>query len=115
MSDQMKIVLSHRAPVIVNDAEWPIIASSGQGGATCQDKHWSLTVRQHADGRAIVYGKMTGPSSYNSADIYAGRYMDNQPTQDEIAYELNNIGCDLEAPEDLIANVTSRLPGDVLN
>ena len=55
------ITLSGRAPVTINDADWPIIAE-----ATANNSHngidrdatrdaW-MKVRRHADGRTIVYG-----------------------------------------------------------
>ena len=55
------ITLSGRAPVMINDADWPIIAE-----ATANNSHngidrdatrdaW-MKVRRHADGRTIVYG-----------------------------------------------------------
>jgi hypothetical protein len=53
------IILTDRAPVKIRDDQWPLIASAKthDGG---QHEHqanrtWSIRVRQHEDGRAIVY------------------------------------------------------------
>src|SRR5216684_1858168 len=62
MSDEKKtltITLTGRAPVTVDKAEWPIIASSKRHDGQVEvqaNRTWRLAVRQHADGRAIVYG-----------------------------------------------------------
>ena len=53
------ITLTDRAPVKIRAAIWPCISSASRhdGKVACQANHeWRLTVRQHADGRAIVYG-----------------------------------------------------------
>lgn len=61
------ITLTDRPPVRIGTAHWPIIASaSGDDGPTDHNKHeqsiahgecrrWILHVRQHADGRTLVY------------------------------------------------------------
>jgi hypothetical protein len=58
-SKQRTITLTDRAPVRISEDAWPRIAyaSRHDGKVECQANHeWHLTVRQHADGRAIVYG-----------------------------------------------------------
>lgn len=53
------ITLTGRAPVRIAEDQWPIIASAKRfdGQVECQANHtWRLTVRQHTDGRTIVYG-----------------------------------------------------------
>mgnify|MGYP000112006900 FL=1 len=57
--EQLTITLTGRRPVRIKKAEWPIIAAADwhDGEVRWQaDRVWRLTVRQHADGRAIVYG-----------------------------------------------------------
>lgn len=59
------ITLTGRPPVRIIEAEWPVIACAqgdhyaGDNRAN-NDEHWwdrwSLRVRQHEDGRALVYG-----------------------------------------------------------
>ena len=53
------ITLTDRAPVKISEALWPTISYSSRhdGKVECQANHvWHLTVRQHVDGRTIVYG-----------------------------------------------------------
>lgn len=56
------ITLSDRRPVTIVDGEWPVIAGAGDSEYDGQVRsqanrasEWSMRVRQHADGRAIVY------------------------------------------------------------
>ena len=62
MSDQSTktrtITLTDRAPVKIVESDWPVIASAKDhdGQVECQaNESWSIRVRQHADGRALVY------------------------------------------------------------
>jgi hypothetical protein len=56
---KLTITLTGRAPVMIDKEKWPEIASSKDwdNQHECQaNRTWKLTVRQHEDGRAIVYG-----------------------------------------------------------
>lgn len=63
---RIKVALSDEAPVSINPEEWPIVAEASRwsgGGAECQANEtlW-LKVREHADGRRIIYGRRdSGP------------------------------------------------------
>ena len=50
------IALTGRRPVMIFDAEWPIVSDV----ASDEDGHSRLTVRQHSDGRSIVYAVRLG-------------------------------------------------------
>jgi hypothetical protein len=54
------ITLTNRAPVRIVEDEWPIIAE-GRCGSEAMRCNIEVRVRQHRDGRAIVYGRF----SYN--------------------------------------------------
>lgn len=72
----LTITLTGRAPVKIKKEEWPVIASAadtdfdGQYDFQANRKaEWSLAVRQHRDGRTIVYGKWQYQSKFqNEAD-----------------------------------------------
>jgi hypothetical protein len=59
-----KIVLSERSPVSIDTDNWPVLAESSDhdGQFECQaNTKWFVIVRQHEDGRRIVYcGKYAG-------------------------------------------------------
>jgi len=62
--EKVTITLTGRRPVEVDDDEWPIIArASWHNGQTQWDaEHFQeLIVREHEDGRAIVYGVFRSP------------------------------------------------------
>jgi hypothetical protein len=51
--------MSEGSPVKIKHNEWPIIAhgSTHDGAVECQaNTEWYIAVRQHADGRRLVYG-----------------------------------------------------------
>ena len=56
---QRTITLTDRPPVRIEDTEWPVIAQSkwfeGPYDFQANRSGW-LKIRQHADGRVIVYG-----------------------------------------------------------
>ena len=56
------ITLTDAQPVRVREDLWPIIASARDWDGEHESqafRRWYLTVRQHADGRSIVYGRYT--------------------------------------------------------
>jgi hypothetical protein len=62
MNDNPKltITLTGRAPVTINKEEWPVVASAkwhdGREIESQSNRRRRVYVRQHEDGRAIVYG-----------------------------------------------------------
>lgn len=61
----IEIALSDRAPVRINPDLWPVLATvkDWDNHLECQaNQVWRISVRQHADGRTLVYGVHTrGP------------------------------------------------------
>jgi len=58
-SKSRTITLTDAAPVRIRDADWPVIAQSTwyvERHECDATRVWWLKVRQHADGRVIVYG-----------------------------------------------------------
>lgn len=58
------ITLTDRPPVRIKEENWPRIASahlhnSRSGIESDASRNWYLNLRQHADGRRILYGKHT--------------------------------------------------------
>ena len=65
----LTIILSDRAPVRINPAEWPIIARANDEWLDEPNRpRWTLVVRQHQDGRSIVYG-----SHYSKGTLAPGK------------------------------------------
>lgn len=58
-TDMITITMSERRPLKIDKAAWPLIATAFRhdGAVECQANHeWMISVREHADGRRIVYG-----------------------------------------------------------
>jgi len=61
---KLTITLTGKPPVKINKADWPILAEASDndthgaqiGNEPNRETDWWLKVRQHADGRTIVYG-----------------------------------------------------------
>lgn len=87
------ITLTGRAPVKIKENEWPEIASGAwtdhDNQYECQaNRTWkmSIRVRQHADGRAIVYGNYDFSSQFQNESSFVAR-----------CGQLVPIGCGLPA------------------
>jgi hypothetical protein len=60
--EKLTITLTDRAPVTIVADNWPVIASAKDWDNRYEvqaNRTWSLKVRQHNDGRTIVYGVYT--------------------------------------------------------
>lgn len=58
-TDKLEIKLSDRPPVRIDREKWPCVAKAAAHDGQIEsqaNKRWSIRVRQHADGRRIVYG-----------------------------------------------------------
>lgn len=56
---KIEIAMSEQAPVRVDTAQWPLVAKAERhdGAVKVQaNNEWFIRVREHADGRRIVYG-----------------------------------------------------------
>jgi hypothetical protein len=75
-TDKIKITMSERRPLSISPEEWPLIARADRhdGKVESQANHrWSIRVRQHADGRRLVYGYLREgnggvPAGWRGAD-----------------------------------------------
>lgn len=73
-SKQRTITLTNAAPVRISESLWPVVAvaSDHDGQIEAQaNRTWSLRVREHADGRRIVYG-VHGTCFQNERDASGG-------------------------------------------
>lgn len=111
MSEEPKkrtITLTNRPPVKITESDWPTLASAVKndhdGQVECQaNRRWKayLNVRQHADGRAIVYG---------GAD-YSSQWQGERASV-ERAGVLLDAGADVIAAINAVAATLSELAPD---
>lgn len=126
----LTITLTSRRPATINPREWPIIAS-GDGdsyGSTDPSGHrqavtrgevdiYRLRVRQHQDGRVLVYGildgagQWTGTESRAGGELHAGSESDLGSDQD-LVDAIKRVGHDCRLPESVIRDCIADLPAE---
>jgi hypothetical protein len=103
----LTITLTGRAPVKIKKDEWDVIASAGDKEFDNQYEFqanriatWKLTVRQHGDGRTIVYGAQSYTTQFQGESDSSAR-----------GGELLDKGADIPAAIARVAEeLESRLP-----
>ena len=88
----LTITLTGRRPVKITKEDWPVLAaadaSDHDGKVEFQANRrwsWRLAVRQHSDGRAIVYGVYTYSSLYQGERCHDVRGGELVPAGDIVA------------------------------
>lgn len=114
MSSEIKyrtITLTDRAPVRIREDEWPQIAhglrhSEWDNQYEFQaNRTWrcDIRVRQHPDGRAIVYGTYDYDTQFQSERGFrakAGEYLDGARVHDRIPGAINSVAETLRSAAD---------------
>ena len=107
--EYLTITLTDRAPVRIVKDDWPIIASSKDWDNQYEahaNRTWKLTVRQHHDGRAIVYGIST-TQFQGEKDHRGGELLDKDS---DLAEAIRRVGEDLGFSDNLIDHCIADLP-----
>ena len=133
------ITLTDRSPVRIVESEWPVIArgdGDSYGGsdysryqqAQSQGEldEYTLRVRQHQDGRTIVYAVLDGASAWTGTEsrregellpTYAGRHdraaLGPQPLS-AIAATIRAVGERCGLPDRVIRACIADLPAEVI-
>jgi len=110
------ITLSQQAPVAINDETWPLIAEGRYARDTRNgtplpqyeyDSH-SIRVRQHADGRAIVYGILRGATAWTGTEgVKAGELLE---AGEDIVHFIRQVGAYCGLSEHAISACIADLP-----
>lgn len=105
------ITLSNRPPVKIREDEWPVIAtdngagddddSDGRGNQPNREWERTLRVRQHSDGRAIIYGVYDYSTCYQGEKGMAARrgVLLEAATVDQIIDAIRGVGDELAIAE----------------
>jgi len=103
------ITLSDRAPVRIQEHEWPILSSSrdseDEGG---EQSRWWLTVRRHASGRTIVYARLETTLADGSLDKIVGGDLLEEGAN--IAASVRKVGDECHCSAAMIARCIAGLP-----
>jgi hypothetical protein len=129
----LTITLTDRPPVRITKTDWPIIATArgdsyGSGDLACHDQavargecdQYRLTVRQHAAGRAIVYGVLdaatawTGSEDYRGGELLpsvaGGRREGDMAHRSDIAAAIRRVGESCHLPDSITRECIADLP-----
>ena len=123
MSKTRTITLTNRRPVKIVEEEWPIVAkATGDSYASCDYSRYQqarsqgeldefyLRVRQHADGRAIVYGLLAGAKAWTGTDSWKGGEL--VAAGGDIAGAIRSVGTSGGFPESVINDCIAALPAE---
>lgn len=105
------ITLTGHPPVMIREDEWPVIAhgyaddddSNNPGNPPNREWERDIRVRQHADGRVLVYGIYSYSTNFqgeNGASARAGVLLNEPATTEQITEAIRQVGNDLTAAED---------------
>lgn len=119
-TERIKIVMSESRPLSLLAAEWPTIASAGRhdGTIACQaNREWAIRVREHADGRRIVYGWLDeGPGGMPSGwRARRGGFLvssvDGAPDESATVRAIRRVGGIID-DDDMAAECIASLPAE---
>lgn len=127
------ITLTDRPPVKITDDTWPVIAHGTGKSSVCyhtpipdyQVDSYDLRVRQHADGRTIVYGILNAASAWTGTEDCRGGVILTPPgdgplTADDgrvvagevVVNAIRRIGTLCGFPDAVIRDCIADLPAD---
>jgi hypothetical protein len=126
MAKRRTITLTQRRPVTIIESEWPVIAEASDNSWTGHDpegrrealskgelNEYTLHVRQHADGRHLIYGTFTPrrPLGGGSpAPIKRAGYLLDAGKAALLEVHIQLTGNDLDLPGQIIADCINSLP-----
>ena len=108
------ITLTDRPPVRIREADWPVIASAVGDSRTRPEEpdyetdDYAVRVRQHADGRTIVYSVVDGATTWTGTESRReGELLDAGA---DVAAAIRRVGEEAEIPDHLIRDCIADLP-----
>lgn len=124
-SEKITVTLTDQPPVLISNEIWPVIATargdSWTGGDYARHEQalaqreldrYFLRVRQHADGRALVYGVLTAAPAWTGSEDNAGGYL--LDPGDDIVASIRQVGEEVGIPERLVRECIADLPATEL-
>jgi hypothetical protein len=109
--EMLTISLTDRPPVRIDKAKWGIIASAKDYDNEHEfqaNRKWTLIVREHDDGRAIVYGIYD--THYATENNRRGGVLVEKGG--DVAAAIKAVGAKLDFSEDLIQTCIADLPAE---
>jgi hypothetical protein len=131
--EKITIHLTDSRPVSITKDLWPVAARGDGVSRRCyhtpipayEVDQYRLRVRQHADGRVIVYGWIdASPAWTGTEDTYAGEMLGtanapvtnaNELTADKIIAAIRRVGEDAGLPASVIRECIADLPSEEID
>lgn len=106
----LKIIMTGRAPVEIDEDRWPLIAGEsdychdGQvRSQATRESQWAVGVRRHADGRVLVFATYEHDTQYRGERRFSaarGNLLTPQPGADiDLARAIQSICMDISSAE----------------
>ena len=124
---QRTITLTGRPPVTIDEDKWPVIASARDsdhdGQHECQANRtwtWGLRVRQHEDGRAIVYAVYDATSQFRGEQVESAKHgvlLLADCAMADICQSIEDVASRMpgERWDELAAECIADLPAEILD
>lgn len=118
-NEKIKITMSERRPITIVKADWPLIARADRhdGAVESQaNQHWAIRVREHTDGRRIVYGWLVNgnggvPAGWRGAE---GGFLIEPDDDDETIRSIRRIAGIID-DDQLADECIAALPAEELD
>jgi hypothetical protein len=107
--ETLTIVLTDARPIEVSKADWSLVAKAKDWDNTYEfqaDRTWTMRVRQHDDGRCVVYGIHTTACSAGR-DRRGGEMVD---TIEDVPAAIRRVVRYLDFPAYLVDECVGNLP-----
>jgi hypothetical protein len=112
------ITLTDRPPIKIIEAHWPMIAHGSARSNEChhtptpnyETDGYNLRVRQHADGRTIVYGILDASPAWTGSEDYRGGVL-LAPGAD-VPAAIRRVGAECGLPDRVIRECIADLPAE---
>lgn len=109
-NDTLIITLTDRPPLRVRKSEWPVIARAdahnGREHESQANRRWTLRVRQHSDGRTVVYG--TYDSQWQGE--HGARAGELMGARGDVVAAIRRVADAIDAPDRLAQECIADLP-----
>lgn len=104
------VTLTDQAPVKIRDEQWPEVASGDWAAHDNKyefqaNRKWRLwiKVRQHSDGRLLVYGGYTYDTAFQGEANVSGKFGELLAADDDVIAAIRRVGRDLGSVHDVAA------------
>ena len=122
------VTLTDRRPVTIIEGDWPVVAKATGDSYGSNDyaryeqarsqgelDEWAIRVRQHEDGRAIVYAVFDAATAWtNSEDRRGGELLGPEVDDRGLVDASCRVGADVRIPDGTIRECVADLPAETL-